>query len=691
MSHLSKLLLLILVVSSSHTGFGQEQADTTTIQPIQVNVYFSSQPLMGLTASAQSITRRQLDHQQTNSLLPALNTVAGIRMEERSPGSYRLAMRGSLIRSPFGIRNAKIYMDEFPLTDAGGNTYLNLIDPFSLHAVHILKGPDGSLYGANSGGVLRLDPKGFGNMENKQELVLSGGSYGLFQEQLSLQHRLSDAYQFSVDQSFMRADGYRENTALNKKTFQTAHQWTYSPGNMLKLYVLYADLGYRTPGGLTEAQMKEDPSMARPAAGQTPGAKEQKAGIYNKTWYMGLAHEASLSKYMSHHIAVFGSTTDLENPFITNYEIRAERNLGVRTYFSYTNNDNRLLTWTMQAGFEGQKGWNRIENYGNERGAPTALQDRDKLNNAQTSVFYRATATFFDRWLLEGSLSWNTAAIDYTKHFPQIDVPSGEIDFGSIWMPRIASSYSFTEHVAARGSISKGYSAPTLAEVRASDNRINTGLNPETGTNYEIGLRAETKDRRFLADVSAYSYQMKNGIVRQLRENGEEYYVNAGEMDQKGIEASVLAHLLLPSPQRFLQQWTYQGSLARNFYRFGDYVSGNDDHSGNAMTAVPDWTVSNSVSLIFPKKIYVNLLHNYVSGMPLNDANTFFAESFHLLQAKAGMDIPVKGRLSLQVFVGADNLLNQQYSLGNDINAFGNRFFNPAAPRNYYGGVKIAL
>src|SRR5690606_530875 len=70
------------------------------IIPVNINAYFSQQPLLGLTATVQTIDSKLIENQQTTTLLPALNTVAGLRMEERSPGSYRLAMRGSLIRSP---------------------------------------------------------------------------------------------------------------------------------------------------------------------------------------------------------------------------------------------------------------------------------------------------------------------------------------------------------------------------------------------------------------------------------------------------------------------------------------------------------------------------------------------------------------------------------------------------------------
>jgi len=671
--------------------YSQERQDTTALKPVTIQAYFREQPLLGLTSAGQSINASQLQNQQTTTLLPAFNMVSGLRMEERSPGSYRLAMRGSLIRSPFGIRNTKIYVGEFPLTDAGGNTYLNLIDPASIASVNILKGPDGSLYGANSGGVIRIDPKGFGNNDTKRELLLSSGSYGLFQEQLSWQQKIADNYSFSVDQSFTRSDGYRENTALNKKTFQTAHQWNYSADNSLQLFLLYADLGYRTPGGLTEAQMLENPKQARPAGGPNPGAKEQQAGIYNKTFYGGLAHRAKISNKLSHSVSVFGSNTHLENPFITNYEIRSERNLGLRTFFSFVEEKNEAFMWQMQLGFEGQKGWNKINNFDNEAGRATDVQYNDELDNLQTSFFYRASATILHNLNLEASLGLNRASIDFTRLYPIADVGDGNIDFGNIWMPRVAASYSIHQQVAFRGSISRGYSAPTLAEVRSSDNSINLDLDAETGTNYELGFRWESSNRRFVADVSHYIYRMNNGIVRQLRDNGAEFYVNAGEMHQKGVEASILAYLLQPSASHFFRSLSYQAALTRNFYTFGNYVNGEDDFSGNAMTAVPDWTIANTLNLQFPSAVFLHIFHHYVSEMPLNDANTVFAKKYNLIQAKAGINIPLQRNLSLQLFVGADNILNERYSLGNDINAFGNRFFNPAPARNYYAGIKVGF
>ena len=696
MTRIVTLLVITFCVAVSSMLYGLTtdsiyQNEALTLEPVEVIAYFNQQPILGLTASAQSVSSNLIETQQATTLLPALNMVAGVRMEERSPGSYRLAIRGSLIRSPFGIRNVKIYVDEFPLTDAGGNTYLNLIDPASISTIHVLKGPDGSLYGANSGGVIRIQPKGFGTPQNQGDLLLSGGSFGLFQEQFSIQRKVNDSYALSIDQSFTRSDGYRENTALNKKTFQTAHKWQYSENNELRFIALYTDLGYLTPGGLTEDQMHENPRMARPASGSTPSAVEQEAGIYNRTFFGGIAHNARISERLSHTISVFGSHTDFENPFITNYEFRKEKNLGIRTYFSYRNVDQEQFQWQMQFGFEGQKGWNRIDNYDNEKGTATAPQAKDNLDNTRGSFFYRAMAYLYNRWTIEASLGINRVEINYTQRYPEVSDPDGNAGFGNIWMPRIATSYILREGLAVRGSISKGYSPPTIAEVRSSDNIINTDLTAETGINYELGIRWETAGRRFITDVSLYNYNMDNGIVRHLRDNGAEFYLNAGEIKQKGIEASIWAYLLPMQTGRFIQTLSLQSAVSYNHYRFGNYQVNDNDFSRNKVTAVPDWVWTNSLFITFPKQFRLNISHNFTSAMPLDDANSFFSDKFHLVQLKGSWNRKMNQSLQIEFFAGIDNLLNEKYSLGNDINAFGNRFFNPAPTRNYYGGTKLSF
>lgn len=177
---MNRYLLYIAFILISNYSYGQ-LADTIAFKEITVTSYFNERPYLRVPSSIAIIDSTLLEKQQGGSLVSVLNSVPGVRMEERSPGSYRLSIRGSLLRSPFGVRNIKVYLDEFPLTDAGGNTYLNLLDPSIINRIEIIKGPDGSLFGANSGGVIRISPIDT-HVDNTHILAgFTTGSYGLFQ------------------------------------------------------------------------------------------------------------------------------------------------------------------------------------------------------------------------------------------------------------------------------------------------------------------------------------------------------------------------------------------------------------------------------------------------------------------------------------------------------------------------------
>jgi len=62
-----------------------------------------------------------------------------------------------------------------------------------------------------------------------------------------------------------------------------------------------------------------------------------------------------------------------------------------------------------------------------------------------------------------------------------------------------------------------------------------------------------------------------------------------------------------------------------------------------------------------------------------------------LLGCRIGWKTARPSKLKLNFYFGGDNLLNETYSLGNDINAAGGRYYNTAAKRNYYAGVAVQL
>lgn len=679
-----------LLISAFPSAAITLQDTTTHLEEVTVKAYFTEQPLLRLTTSAGVVGQTVLGHQSGTTMLPAINTVPGVRMEERSPGSYRLSLRGSLLRSPFGVRNVKVYLDEIPLTDAGGNTYINLLDAGSITGIEVLKGPDGSLFGANSGGVVRIRPLG---MDDKQEhnasLRLNGGSFGLFHEQLSATLNPSPGYRFGFSQAYQRADGYRQNSAMKRAAFQTVQRWNYKPESELRLIALYSDLRYLTPGGLTEAQYADDPKRARPATPTAPGAVEQRAGIVNKTFIGGLVHDARIGNRLKHVATVFGSHTDFSNPFISNYEIRNEANVGFRTYLDYEGGSPDRFSWHANAGMEWQYGKNDFANYENHGGVRGEAMAIDALRSSQHFYFARFSADLYKRLMLETSVSLNYYGYRFRPLFPEREPDYTRRTFDAEWMPRAALSYLVTPQWVWRASVSRGYSPPTLEEVRASDRMINTALDAETGWNYETGFRWQIAHRRITFDGAIFYYRMEDAIIRQIHEADAEFFDNAGGVTQRGIELSASAWAIEPDQMGWLRGLQLGSNLTLSKFRFGDYRVGDNDFTGNKLTGVPRTTVVSSLVMRLPQRVEAYLMHNYTSAIPLNDANTVFANAYHLLQAKVTWGIPMGNRLDLQLFVGGDNLLNRQYSLGNDINAFGGRFFNAASPRNFYGGISV--
>jgi iron complex outermembrane receptor protein len=678
------------LVFSLNTSYAQNEIDSIQrMDEVVIRAYLSEQPILKTPSSVSVISSKNLNDQPNLSMLPAFNSVPGIRMEERSPGSYRLSIRGSLLRSPFGVRNVKVYMDELPLTDAGGNTYLNSLDISSIHNVEVLKGPDGSLFGANSGGVVLINPFDKHSEKSWASASLATGSYGLFQEKIGLQQKWNNQY-LNINHAYQTSDGYREHSAMSRHYGQIIYRWNYSKNSQLRVLGLYSDLNYKTPGGLTVAQYAADPRAARPSTPVVAGPVVQKARIENKTLFGGVINETNLSQNFRHVLALYGSHTDFLNPFITNYEIRDEGTLGLRTYFELHGNATPAFDWKWNAGLELQGTTADIANYDNNGGVKGKLQAQDDILSRQFFYFTRFSAHIGKNLTAEVAASINYYKYEFDKN---IKTPTSysERKFDPQVMPRLALAYQLTDGLALRGTISRGYSIPTIAEVRASDNIINTNIESETGWNYETGLRLRDRTDRFWLDASLFNYRLENAIVRRVNSDDTEFYLNAGGTDQSGLETQASYWLVEPGSQGFISGMQLQNSLTISRYYFRDYFNGTADYSGNRLTGVPRTTLINGIDLRIDKAFYLFAQHNHTSRIPLNDANSLFSEEYDLIHLKAGWRKAKIGNVSLDIYAGVDNLLNENYSLGNDLNAFGGRYFNAAPLRNFFGGVKMIL
>lgn len=666
----------------------QTEGDTSRLlQEIVIEAYETNRRLDEVPASIGFLTTEELQRFNNTSILPAVNIVPGVRMEERSPGSYRFSIRGSSLRAPFGVRNVKAYWNGLPFTDGGGNTYLNLLDFGAIGTLEVIKGPGGSLYGAGTGGVLLIKgPEVKGDQLHASTVI---GSYGLQRYLLGGQlkeENLSAGIQFAHHKS----DGYREQSALKRTALNADLKFRAGDKGTLTSTLIFSNLFYETPGGLTRVQFEADPSKARPAAGPNLGAVEAKAAVTNKTIFGGIIYDHDWNNQWATTAGLYGGFSAFENPTIRNYEERDETNFGLRTstvYRLYRNQSS--VGGKITFGGEFQYFMSPINVYDNDgAGNPGAVQVRDEVTSRAGLVFAQGDMEVGAGFFITAGASANFLHYNFLRLEPAPQIEQ-ERNFDAVFSPRLALLKKFPESISVFASYSDGFSPPTLAEVRPSTNTFSNTLKSESGNNLEFGLRGSLLDRKVGYDLVVYDFKLRNTIVVQRNADGADYFVNAGRTSQRGMEA--LVSYDLASDNELLSRFKLWASYAYQHYRFKEYVVLDVDFSGNALTGVAPTIFSGGLDVALNRRFTTNITVNYVDHIPLNDANDAFAESYVLLGLRAGWNTAFQGSHRFEVFAGIDNALGETYSLGNDLNAFGGRFYNAAMPRNYYAGLNIVL
>lgn len=676
-----------MVVFNAALAIGQTDSSiilTDTLSEVRISAFGLNKTWKEVPASIGRITSKQVELIGTTNFLPAINTIPGVRMEERSPSSYRLSIRGSLLRSPFGVRNIKIYWNGLPMTDGSGNTYFNLIDATQLSSLEIIKGPAASLYGANTGGVVLLKSNNaFTNVaKNTYQVNATGGSFGLFQEGGDWQYQ-SQNFSSKLIQSHQQSDGYRQQSASQKDniTWQASFNKNKQQFDLISFYTAQM---YQTPGGITLVQMQQDPTLARQPANGMPGAVQQQTTIYNNTFFVGLHYTYSINQNWSTEAGIVFHHTDFRNPFITNYEKRNETNFGSNGKLIYQQQFGQLkLQWL--TGGELLTNHSKIDDYGNRGGEIDTVQFKDNVYINQWFAFTQIQMSG-KHFNINAGISANNQNYRYER-LTDANPTFTNKTIDVVVMPRLAALYQIIPQVALYTSLSKGFSPPSLAEIRPSSRSFNTTLQPEYGWNAELGIKGSIIKNRLVFDFNYYRFRLQNAIVTRNNADGTQYFVNAGDTKQNGVEVWLQYHLLRYG-SHFFKTIQLTESYSYQPYKFVTYLQGTSNYSGNQLTGVPKHILVNGLQIAMVKGLFFNVSHTYTSALALTDANDVFTEAYNLLQAKAGINVNLKKAI-MQFYIGGDNLLNQVYSLGNDINAVGKRFYNPAATINFYGGCKI--
>lgn len=667
---------------------GQEVSSDSakTMGEVVLKAYEQNKQLKQIATAVNYISQPDLERSNNTSILPALNSTPGVRMEERSPGSYRMNIRGSTVRSPFGVRNVKVYWNGIPFTDPGGNTYLNQLSYYNFNSIEIIKGPAGSLYGAGTGGAILINS--MPSFQRKEiDLRYLYGSFG--SNNIDVQwNGGSQKIRNVINYSHLNSSGYRDHTSMRRDIGTWQMQIKASKKDQVNFNFLYGDLYYQTPGALTKTAYNNDPKQARPSVGGFPSAETSKAAIFQKTGLLGMSNTYQFTSRFENTSILYGAISHITNPTFRNYEIRKEPHFGARTIFHWTpKTKNDLLQIVF--GAETQQGYFNTKDFGNVNGNADTLQTNDNIRNSIFSFFAQADLRLKNDWNLTAGVGSTESYIRIKRLSIPLSSPQKRT-YRNELAPRLAISKKIVGNFWLYGSISKGFSPPTVAEVLPSTGVISTDLNAEHGINYETGFKSSWFRQRLYIELNAFYYELKNAIVQRRDINNADYYANAGSTRQKGIESQA-SYQIFKDPKAFLTHARLWISYTLYNFRYHDFKQINSDYSGNKIPSVAPNTVAAGVDLDLKNGFYTNLTYFYSDPIPLNDANTDFASPYNLFGGRIGWRKSFINKNMLELFAGVDNLFNVKYSLGNDINAAAGRYYNAAPGINYYIGVSLKI
>lgn len=668
----------------------QIEADVYALSDIRVTAYSGNKTNKETSGSIAVIGKKQINQGSGLSLQPAFNGVAGVRMDQSTLSDSRISIRGMGIRSPWGIRNIKIYVNEIPLTEADGTTRIEGLDVNDIGRVEIIKGPASSIYGGGTGGVINFQLARSPYQENSLELSALGGSYGL--------NRFATTYRSGgntlnsyVSYGRQQLDGYR-NHSRDLRHFMTANFQIFpSEKQSISLLLNRTSQESEIPGSLTQSQVEEDPKQAN------AGNLQKNAGR-NQTWTrIGIGQEYRFSSKFSNSTSLFSYFYDLDHPLPFAYIRNFYQSVGGRTRFSF-NPEFLIMPAKFTIGAEINKAKTKGTQYINENGHAGSLMGNTDYNNTFYSIFFQSEASLSTKTKMAIGLSYT--GLTYEVKDLLLEERSGIKKFNPQASPRIAVSHNFGQGLTLHGSISSGFSPPSVSEIKNVDGSVNANLGAERGINYEINAKGNLINSRLTYDLSLFKMDMKGELIGQSIQQGITIYHNSGKTSHTGVELSMALQAIKNEDGHFIKLLRPFAAITYSNFKFIEYkvldaegeVKANYD--GNELTGIPPWQINAGINMETINGFYMNINYFYSDALPLNDGNTAYNPAFTVINLKAGYEKQLGKRFIINIFSGIDNLTNCKYSSFVSLNAIGYggqqpAYFNPSPPRNYYGGLNL--
>lgn len=557
----------------------------------------------------------------------------------------------------------------------GTTNRASAVEIFDVERVEVLKGPQSTLYGANSlAGVVNLisrrptrDPEMRGQ--------LSYGSYGTLIARTSVSGPvISDRLFARLSGSVNRRDGYYDNIFSGEEGSDSSRQYgvrlglDFQPGPAFDslLNISYQETNNDTGDsmnpivGYDPSQPKQIGSGVVSPSRLHPYINQNVDGFYDRrlvrgSWENSLEAGSVRVTSLTGYGELSADTLFDLNRLPTDFSIF--RGIITNVDFDIWSEELRVastgatrLKWLLGAFYSNQNtrsGGTFETTFGTS--LPTGRLDEDLINYA----FFTSNSIDLGDTLTIG------VGLRY-DHVKRSDSVSGLSIEGSEWLPKLSVLYKVDSLNNIYASAAKGYKSGGI-NANASVAQVPVGYGAERLWNYEVGFKGSNTRRSLSYEVAAYYIDWTNQQVQQAS-GIFTFLSNAGKTEAYGLEA--VTHW---QPTEAL---SLDFAASYNHSRYKKYVDitgvpvffGLSANRAGARTFLaPDWVFSSAAEYTYPLSggadIRLRGDVRYTSKRALDTASVLIDEAYVLSNASISYGT---GQLRLTAF--ANNMFNVQYA-----------------------------
>ena len=553
------------------TAAAQPSAAQTEGDPNAIIITAQKRPqaLLDVPQSVSVISGDALARSHAQRLSDYLTRIPSATIVESQAGNSRIVLRG--INTGGVGATVATYVDETPFGSAtalaNGAILTPDIDPFDLARVEVLRGPQGTLYGANSlGGLIKFvtvapDPSAFGGAGELGIEDVAHGDLGWW-GRAAFNVPLSSNAAFRASGFYRRDPGYIDDPNFGHdvndgKTYGGRVSFMVRPTDRLSIRAS-AHLENIRSNGTNDVDL--DPVTLDPANGSLehsrfmPTPNDIDLRIYNTTidYDFGPVALISATSYgtldqaqIEDGSGAFGVPGIGLNQGMTQRRFTQEVRLA--------STGKQTIDWTIGAFYTREKNHLSQDLFAADPATGDPIPGADGLIIVSLPSRYREYAGFANAtWHISPKFDLTAGARYSHNHQSNSQLTSGPLvgtptdisgkSSDNAFTYSVAPTYKLSANTRIYARIAKGYrpGGPNALSPDAPA-AVPRQFGPDTTTNYEIGLKTHTDDNLFSLDVSAFRIDWKNiQLLVQIGQFGVN--INGASARSSGVEFTAGLH-----------------------------------------------------------------------------------------------------------------------------------------------------